>query len=239
MRIVPLAIALALLAGAVAAKNQETRGTGRLRLIHDFTTEAIPQPAAVDARLGRDPDPSANPDKIQDAQYGDVTKYLRLKSGPLTVGVFLPGSTSTPLFTTSFPTIKKRRLTALARPMSSTDGSLTLQVLDDTDRRAGHATTNLRAIHGIPAGPDGVRVGAVGAGCLTPPLSYSDDAVVELKPGSYTLGVFAPSDTGCTGDPLPGLKQQMNLRSRTAYTAIAQVKKGNPSALQLQVFRDF
>ena len=55
--------------------------------------------------------------------------------------------------------------------------------------------------------------------------------MVELKPGSYTLGVFAPSDTGCSGDPLPGLKQQMNLRSRTAYTAI--------SALQLQVFRDF
>jgi hypothetical protein len=31
----------------------------------------------------------------------------------------------------------------------------------------------------------------------------------------------------------------MNLRSRTAYTAIAQVEKGDPSALQLQVFRDF
>ena len=29
------------------------------------------------------------------------------------------------------------------------------------------------------------------------------------------------------------------VKSRTAYTAIAQVKKGDPSSLQLQVFRDF
>lgn len=225
-------------AASVSAKNQESRGTGKVRLIHNFQTDAVPQPASIDIRFGKNADPASNPLKVKGAHYGTISKYLRLKSPPLYASVFVAG-TGTQLFSTNLGPIRKQRLTLLAT-QSSASGAFLIQLLDDSDRKPKRKEANVRVIHGIPsAAADNVKVGAVGVGCLTSAVSFGANAVLMVPAGTYTLGVFPPSDPDCTGEPLPGLKTEQELNSRSAYTAIAQVKQGDPNAFQLQVVRDF
>jgi hypothetical protein len=233
-----IAVAVTALAGAVDAKNQDTRGTSRVRVIHNFATTAVPQPATVDVRIGRNADPLTNPIKVAGAAYGDVTQYLRPKP-PVIAGVYLAGTT-TELLSANLGATRRSRLTLLARPVSATDGTFTVEVLDDATRKKTNKTANVRVIHGIPsAAADDVRIGAVGVGCLTPPVSYPANAVLDVPAGTYTLGVFPPSDPDCQGEPLPGLRAQAKLRGRSAVTAIARVKPGAPNTFQLELIRDF
>jgi len=230
--------ALIVIAASAGAKNQETRGVGKVRVIHNFFSDTVPQPAAVDVRFGKNADPAANADKLKAIKYGTISKYLRLKS-PVTAGIFLAGTT-TELFSANLGTVRKQRFTLLAEPESSAGGAFTVQVLDDSSREPKRKKANLRVIHGIPSSAaDGVKVGVVGGGCITDALSYPDNTVIEVDAGSYTLGVFPPSDPGCTGTPIAGLTAQQELNSRSVYTAIARIKPGDPSAFELEVVRDF
>jgi Domain of unknown function (DUF4397) len=230
--------ALIATAAGVGAKNQETRGIGKVRVIHNFASDTIPQPAAVDVRFGKNADPAANTDKLKGIKYGTISKYLRLKS-PVTAGVFLAGTT-TQLFSANLGTVRKQRLTLLAEPDSSAGGAFIVQVLDDSTREPKRKKANVRVIHGIPsAAANDVKVGVVGVGCITDALSYPDTAVIEVDAGTYTLGVFPPSDPTCAGSPLAGLTAEQELNSRSVYTAIARIKPGDPAAFQLEVVRDF
>ncbi len=232
------AVTVVVAAAAAGAKNQDARGIGKIRVIHNFATDAVPQPAAVDVRFGKNADPATNTDKLKGFEYGTISKYLRLKS-PVTAGVFRAGTTN-PLFSANLGTVRKQRMTLLVEPQSSGSADLSALVLDDSTREPKRKKANLRVVHGIPSPTaDGVKVGAVGVGCLTPGLSYPDDAVLELASGSYTLAVYPAGDADCTGQPLPGLTAQAELNSRSVYTAIARVKPGDPAAVQLEVVRDF
>jgi hypothetical protein len=235
--------ALAMVATAVVANAKSGgRGVGRVRLIHNYQTAAVPQPATVDVRIGPSTDPAANPVAIANAVYGDISpKYLRVR-GPATAGVFLAGTT-TQIFSATFPAeaLRKKRLTLLARQASSVDGAFTIEVLDDTPRKAKKKTANVRVIHGIPAAAaNEVSVGVIGGPCLIGPVSYPANALIEVPAGTYDLGVFPPSDATCSGEPLPGLRADgVRIRAKKRYTAIAQVKEGDPNAFQLQLVRDF
>jgi len=224
-----------------AGANAREKGAGRVRLIHNYQTTAVPQPAAVDVKVGSNADPAINPVVIGNATYGDVSpKSLRVKS-PATVGVFLAGTT-TEIFSASFPAeaLRKKRLTLLARQVSSVDGAFTVEVLDDTARRTKKRTASVRVIHGIPAAAaDNVSVGVIGGPCLVGPVSYPASAVIDVPTGTYDLGVFPSTDPTCSGEPLPGLRADGVRLRRKRYTAIAQVKEGDPSAFQLQLVRDF
>jgi hypothetical protein len=80
----------------------------------------------------------------------------------------------------------------------------------------------------------------IGGPCLIGPVSYPANGVIEVPAGTYTLGVFPPSDPTCGGESLAGRRADgVKIRARRGYTAIAQVKQGDPSAFQLQLVRDF
>src|SRR5262245_12486657 len=211
--------ALITIAAAAGAKNQETRGVGKVRVIHNFASDTVPQPAAIDVRFGKNPDPAANTDKLKGIKYGTITKYLRLKS-PVTVGMFLAGTT-TQLFSDNLGTIRKQRMTLLDEPQSSAGGAFMVQVLDDSSREPKRKKANVRMIHGSPtAATGGVKLGVVGGGFITDALTCPDTTTIEVNAGSYTLGVFPPSDPRCTGTPLAGLTAQQELNSRSVYTVI-------------------
>src|SRR5262245_56845415 len=130
-RITSLVAAALIITSAVAvnAKNSETRGKIRARFINNFVTD--PQSAAtVDVRLGRNPDPAANPVKLKSVDFGDITQYLRLRR-PVTVGVFDAGTT-TQLFALNLGGPRNQRATLLAEPQSSAGGAFFVQALDDS-----------------------------------------------------------------------------------------------------------
>jgi hypothetical protein len=237
-----IVLAAAVVAIAAGASAKGKGGAGRVRLIHNYQTAAVPQPAAVDVRVGSNADPAINPVVIGNAVYGEISpKYLRVK-GPATVGVFLAGTT-TQILSASFPAeaLRKKRLTLLARQVSSVDGAFSVEVLDDTPRKPKKKSASVRVIHGIPAAAaNDVSVGVIGGPCLVGPVSYPANGVIEVPAGTYDLGVFPPSDPTCSGEPLPGLRADgVKIRPRKRYTAIAQVKEGDPAAFQLQLVRDF
>ena len=122
-----------------------------------------------------------------------------------------------------------------------TDAGCTVDVLDDTSRNLKPKEANLRVIHGIPAvALDGVKLGAVGVGCLTPALSFPANVVLTVPLGTYVFGVFPSSDPDCSGEPLAGLMAKpAKLHARTAYTAIAWAQPNDPSGFQLRLQRDF
>jgi hypothetical protein len=234
----PILAALALL-GVAGIAAPVAHAKPRLRVIHNFSTAGIPQPATVDVRVGTEPDAAANPVVVTVA-YGDVTDYLKLERGTYTVGVFAAGSTTVKLLDTQLRLRKRDRATVLARQASTTDSAFTVEVLPDRKRRSRRRTINVRVIHGIPApAADNVRIGAVGAGCLTPPVSFPTQAIIEVPRGTYTLGVFPPSDPDCTGAPIVGLSVGATLEPRREYTAIARVAVANPNAFELQAIQDF
>lgn len=138
------------------------------------------------------------------------------------------------------PNARRRRLTMWVRPVSAADDTCTVDVLDDTPRPLKRSSANLRIVNGVPsADADDVRIGALGVGCLTSPLSYPENTVVTVPPGTYTLAVFPPGDEDCSGEPLPGLTARtVRLEARTAYTAIAWVKRLD-TGVQLRLQRDF
>lgn len=229
-------LGLALLAGSAA---EAEAGRARVRVIHNYFTSDVPQPATVDVRVGTGADAAVNPVAATLA-YGDISKYLALKPGTYTVGVFAAGSTTTKLLETQLTLAKGDRITVLARQVSSADGAFTVEPLSDRGRRSKPKAVNLRVIHGIPAvAADGVRVGAAGVGCITPPVSFPAQAVVSVPKGKYTLGVYPPSDPDCSGNPIPGLSLEATLKAKRVYTAIAQFKTGDPSAFQMQAVQDF
>lgn len=229
-------VALALLVGTIG--EAEAR-RARVRVIHNYSTSEVPQPAAVDVRVGTAADAAANPVAATLA-YGDISKYLALKPGTYTVGVFAAGGTTTKLLDMQLTLAKGDRLTILARQVSSADGAFTAEPLSDTGRRSTRKAVNVRVIHGIPAAAaDGVRIGAAGVGCITGPVSFPAQAIVTVPKGKYTLGVYPPSDPTCSGSPIPGLSLDAVLKAKRVYTAIAQFKKGDPSAFQLQAVPDF
>ena len=87
---------------------------------------------------------------------------------------------------------RSRRLTFWIRQMSATDEACMVEVLDETPRRLLRNAANLRIVHGVPsASTDDVRIGALGVGCLTSPLSYGENTVVTVPPGTFTLAVVA------------------------------------------------
>jgi len=226
-----------LLSAAWSADPAEAAGRkARLRVVHNFATESVPPPALVDVRVGSNPDAFANPVAATVA-FGDVTPYLRLKPGSYTVGVFAAG-TDTALLSAEVTLARGSRTTALARQVSTTDAGFTVELLDDTERAAKRGMADVRVIHGIASpAADGVRVGAVGVGCLTPAVSFPANAIVMVPKGTYTVGVFAPSDADCSGDPLPGLSAELTLKARKRYTAIAQLA-GDLASFRLQAVRD-
>lgn len=213
-------------------------GSARVRVIHNYSTAAVPDPATVDVRFGKDPDPLANRVRAT-LDYGDVTSYARPKPGPLAAGVFAAG-TDAALFTAALTLAPGTRATLLARQVSVDDPSFTVEILDEAPRkRTPRGEASVRVIHGIPAAAaNDVKVGAAGVGCLTPAVSYPATAVLTVPAGTYTLGVYPPSDPDCTGDPLPGLEGTVTLRSKGAYTAIARIAPGDASAFQLAFVRD-
>lgn len=213
-------------------------GSARVRVIHNYSTAAVPDPATVDVRFGKKADVLENPIRAT-LEYGDITRYARPKSGPFTAGVFAAGTT-TALFSASLSLPAGTRATLLARQVAVDDPSFTVEILDEASRkRTPRGQASVRVIHGIPAAAaNDVRVGAAGVGCLTPPVSFPATAVLTVPAGSYTLGVFPPGDPDCAGAPLPGLSGTVTLRSKVAYTAIARVAPGDPSAFQLGFAKD-
>ncbi len=241
----PRILFLALLVGigfvvphAADTKNQENRGTAKIRLIHDFATAAVPQPAKVDVRLGRESAPDANPVKASLA-YGEVSKYLRLKPAGLRAGVYPNGGNAllsdTPLHVTG-----RDRVTVLLRQAAVGDDTLVLQVLSDNDRKPKKRKNSVRFVHVIAdAAADGVRVGTVADGCLTAALSFGAETTQNLDKGSHTFAVFAPGDADCSGTPL-FTAEATDFRARTAYTVLARAtKNGSPEPFELIVLRDF
>lgn len=218
------------------------RSEGRVRVIEACRAQLEPGPFGVlqpvglaTIAVGNNPDPAANPPGIVDCD-SDIGRYAYIRS-PTTLAL-VPGgpSSTTPTevaFSASLGNIRRKRLTLLVRPVSPVDPTLTVAVLDDTHRKLTASDANLRVIHALPStAADGVRigvvVGAVGAGCLTPPLSFGADAVMMLPAGRYTLAVFPSTDPGCSGEPLPDLTAMpVTLKPRTAYTAIAWVKQSS------------
>jgi hypothetical protein len=233
-------LALAVLAaGPAAAKNQESRGVAKIRVLHDFFSDAVPQPAKVEIRVGKNTDPAANPVKFT-VSYGDVSRVQRIKAGQNVVAVFPAGSTTSPLFQTTLTLRGGDRRTLVARQTTPTDPTFTVDVLDEKTRKPKRGETNVRVLHGIPsAAADGVRFGIVGRGCLGGLLSFGGTDVDTTAPGKVTIGVFENDDT-CAGTPLDGLTVDGELRARTLVTVVAQPKPGNdPTALRLQLVKDF
>jgi hypothetical protein len=230
---------VATLALAVASTPEAWARKARVRVIHNYATTDVPQPATVDVRIGSGADPATNPVAATLA-YGDVTDYLKLEPGTYTVGVFAAGSTSAKLLDTQLTLAKRDRVTVLARQVSATDASFTADVVSDVGRRSMPKAVNVRVVHGIPStAADGVRIGAAGVGCLTPPVSFPAQAVVTVPKGDYALGVFAPTDPDCAGTPITGLSAEATLKGRREYTAVARIAPGDPASFQLLPVQDF
>jgi Domain of unknown function (DUF4397) len=209
----------------------------RVRVVHNFATTAVPQPASVDVRVGADTDPAGNP-VAATLDFGDVTDYLKLKPGTYAVGVYAAGTT-TALLTTSLTLERGRVLTIVARQVGTADPAFTVEPLDDSARRPRRPKASVRVVHGIPAGAaDDVKIGAAGVGCLTPAVSYPAQAVLEVQKGTYTLGVYPPSDPDCSGEPIAGLSATATIKAKRTYTAIARFKPGVAEGFELALVED-
>ncbi len=227
-----VAAALLLAAAVVNAQSSDPLARYRVRVIDSYLGSAELSESA-------DINPWYN-------QYRFTTEFLASLCGdPARRGV----AASWPLnpITHKYPEVwrygpkaRRRRLTAWIRQTSAMDETCTVEVLDETPRRLKRDAANLRVVNGVPsASADGVRIGALGVGCLTGPLSYPEDTVVTVPPGTYTLAVFPPGDPDCSGEPLPGLTARpARFESRTAYTVIVWVKRLD-SGVQLRLQRDF
>ena len=228
-----------LAAGPAAAKNQGTRGVAKVRVVHDFFSTDVPQPAKIEVRIGKAADPSANPVKIT-VSYGDVSRVSRIKAGENTVGIYPAGSTTSPLLTQPL-TLRGGDRKTIFLYAASPAGAFTATVLDEKLRKSKRGQTSLRVINGIAdAEADGARFGVVGKGCVSDPLSYGQTAVVSVTPArKATLAVFPAADTTCSGSPIQGLSTDAAFRSRALQTAVAQVKPGSSTTFSLDVVRDF
>src|SRR5262245_13515286 len=245
-------------AGMAPARMQEPRynsgayrpSDGRVRLIEACPGRPGPT-GLLDTlfwvRMGNNPDPLGNGDPFAGAVCGgEIFPWYRPVRSPATLGLVRPGptwETSTEVaFSASLGDIRRKRLSLLLRPVSPVDPTLTVAVLDETDRKLTAREANLQVIHAIPSADTGdVRVGAVGVGCLTPPLSYGAHSVVMLPAGSYTPAACPNADVDCSGEPLAGLTARpVKLHARTAYSAIAWVKQGGAvDHPELRLQRDF
>jgi hypothetical protein len=245
-------------AGTATAGMREPRvsvpyrpSDGRVRVIE--ACRARPGPSGLPELLfwlfaGSDPDPAAKRAIGGVDCGGEIHPWYRPVRSPATVALVLPGpgpssATATEVaVSASLGDIRRKRLSLLVRPVSPADPTRTIEVLDETERKLTARDANLRVIHAIPsAGAAGVRVGAIGAGCLTPPLSFGANTVLMVPAGAYTLAVFPGTDPECSGEPLPDLTAMpVKLKPRTAYTAIAWVKQGGAvDHFQLRMQRDF
>lgn len=225
-------------AGVVGATVPSHAAPARVRVIHDCPTTAVPAPGSLDVRLGAGADAASNP-VLATVSYGAVTRYRKVRPGAYIVGLFAAGRTTGRLVERPLPLTKNQRVTIWARQAAANDPAVTLDVLDDGERRPKRRNASVRLVHGIAAAAaNEVRFGAAGVGCVTPAMSFPSQAVIELAKGRWVLGVYPATDATCAGTPLPGLSVEAKLRAGRRYTAIAQVAEGEPSS-RLQVVRDF
>lgn len=236
MRIGPtsvlVAAALVLAAASAHAKSSDPLARYRVRVINSYlpsgtlseSADIVPYYSQYLSTTG-----------FLDSLCGDSTQRGVAASWPLD-----PLTHKYPEVWRYGPKARRRRLTFWIRQVSPTDEACMVEVLDETPRRLLRNAANLRIVHGVPsASTDDVRIGALGVGCLTSPLSYWENTVVTVPPGTYTLAVFAPGDVNCNGEPLAGLTARpVRFEPRTAYTAIAWVKRLD-SGVQLRLQRDF
>jgi hypothetical protein len=232
------ALVLAALAAPAGAVEPGTGPTARVRVIHDYSTAGVPDPALVDVRVGTAANPLENP-VVATLAYGDITPFLTVPKGIYTVGVYAAG-TETALVEGPLIFPRSSLTTVLARQVATGNDTFTIDALNDSGRRKNTFDASVRVIHGIPAAAaDGVRVGAAGAGCLTPPLYFPATTVLSVARGTYPVGVYPPDDADCSGDPIPGLSATVTLKALAGYTAIARVKPGDAAAFDLGLAVDY
>jgi len=237
-RLLLAALAFAALVEPAAATNPGTGPTARVRVIHDYSTAGVADPALVDVRLGTAANPIDNPVAATLA-YGNITPFLTVPKGGYTVGVYAAGTTAA-LVEGPLIFARSTLTTVLARQVAVGNDTFTIDAINDSGRRKNSFDASVRVIHGIPAAAaDGVRVGAAGAGCLTPPLYFPATTVLSVPRGTYTVGVYPPDDADCGGDPIPGLSATVELKALRGYTAIARVKPGEAAAFELGLAVDY
>lgn len=217
-------LALVMAGSLVGPADSATPKPAYVRVVHNYSSDAVPAPARVDIKAVRPGQNLGAAAPVATVGYGAISRYLKLPaSGDWVLGVFLAG-TSTKVAEVKVTLADWSRTTALARRASTTNQAFNLEFLaDGFSRKPPVGQANVRVIHGIAASAaDNVRIGAAGVGCLVGPVSFPANATLNVPAGTYTIGVYPGSDTACSGAPLPGLYATLTLDANNAYTAIAQ-----------------
>lgn len=211
----------------------EDEGSAKLRVAHIYSADSDPGPTVdVYASTG-EIEAGVDSPAVSNLEYGTITDYLEVPAGTYNIGVYAAGTTDEVKTFEGVELADSAQITAIAERASTSSTDFSLGTVDEGSLEFDDAKANVTAYHGVPLdAANGVRIGAVGAGCLADgaQLNFQDDATVAVPGGTYQVGVFGPDDTTCSGTALIG-PADLQVEDGSAYLAIAY---GNdPSSLAL------